>query len=411
MTRRLRIAQVAPPMEPVPPRGYGGTERVVAALVDELLARGHDVTTFASADSEVPGQLAPTVARALRADGFRGDSAPWFYATIRAVLDRATDFDVIHSHLEWASSILAVQSPVPVLSTFHGRLDLPWAATLLEGTPGLVAISRSQAATHPSVRWFGIVHNGLDLARAPLAVHRNDDLVFVGRIAQEKGILDAIEVARLTGRTLKVIAKRPVVAHEVEYFEEIFVPALRQAGSFVHDLGELSGQERDRIVGASHAMLMPGTWPEPFGLAVIEAMACGTPVLARRVGALPEILRDGIDGFFGDDVEHLAFLVDRVDELDREAIRTSVLDRFSAGRMVDAYEVLYRRAVDEATQAAAAGSQAATGAARRAPVAVGPGWEIPIAPPLPGLDDAGDAVPQIREGGGRTARIEPLRRG
>jgi glycosyltransferase involved in cell wall biosynthesis len=400
MTRRLRIAQVAPPVEPVPPRGYGGTERVVASLVDELLARGHEVTTFASADSAVPGHLVPTVARALRPDGFRGDSAPWFYATIRAVLDRATEFDVIHAHLEWANSILAVQSPVPVLSTFHGRLDLPWAATLLEGTPGLVAISRSQAATHPSVKWAGIVHNGLDLARTPLAVHRTDELVFVGRIAAEKGILDAIEVARLTGRTLKVIAKRPVVAHEVEYFEEIFVPALRQAGSFVHDLGELSGPERDRVVGASHAMLMPGTWPEPFGLAAIEAMACGTPVLARRVGALPEILRDGIDGFFGDDVEHLAFLVDRVEELDRAQIRASVIDRFSAGRMAEAYEVVYRRAIDEATMAGT----------RATPVAVGPGWEIPAPAPLPGLDAEDDALPQIGEVGGRTARIEPVPR-
>jgi glycosyltransferase involved in cell wall biosynthesis len=401
MTRRLRIAQVAPPMEPVPPRGYGGTERVVASLVDELLARGHEVTTFASADSAVPGHLVPTVARALRPDGFRGDSAPWFYATIRAVLDRATEFDVIHAHLEWANTILAVQSPVPVLSTFHGRLDLPWAAALLEGTPGLVAISRSQAATHPSVTWAGIVHNGLDLARAPLVVHRTDELVFVGRIAAEKGILDAIEVARLTGRTLKVIAKRPVVAHEVEYFEQVFVPAFRQAGSFVHDLGELSGPERDRVVGASHAMLMPGTWPEPFGLAAIEAMACGTPVLARRVGALPEILRDGIDGFFGDDVEHLAFLVDRVEELDRAQIRASVIDRFSAGRMADAYEVVYRRAIDDARKAEA----------RPTPVAVGPGWEVPASPTLPGLDVEDDALPQIGEVGGRTARIEPLPRG
>jgi glycosyltransferase involved in cell wall biosynthesis len=401
MTRRLRIAQVAPPMEPVPPRGYGGTERVVASLVDELLARGHEVTTFASADSAVPGRLVPTVARALRPDGFRGDSAPWFYATIRAVLDRAADFDVIHSHLEWASTTLAVQSPVPVLSTFHGRLDLPWAATLLEDTPGLVAISRSQAATHPNVQWAGIVHNGLELERAPVVEHRNDELVFVGRVAPEKGILDAIEVARLTGRTLKVIAKRPVVAPEVEYFESVFVPALREAGSLVQDLGELSGADRDRIVGASHAMLMPGTWPEPFGLAVIEALACGTPVLARRVGALPEILRDGLDGFFGDDVDHLAFLVDRVGELDREGIRASVVDRFSAGRMADGYEQLYRRVVDAA---AVVGAEA-----RRTPVAVGPGWEIPVPPPMPGLDAADDAFPEIGEGG-RTVRIEPLPR-
>jgi len=397
MTRRLRIAQVAPPSEPVPPHGYGGTERIVAALVDELLARGHDVTTFASGDSTVPGRLVPTVPRSLRSDGYRGDPSPWFYATIRAVLDRAAEFDVIHSHLEWASTVLAAQSRTPVLSTFHGRLDLPWAATLLEGTPGLIAISRSHAATHPTVRWAGIVHNGLDLARAPVPTHHNDELVFLGRIAPEKGILDAIEVARLTGRTLKVIAKRPVVSNEVEYFEQVFVPALRDAGTFVEDLGELGGQDRDRIVGTSHAMLMPGTWPEPFGLAAIESMACGTPVLARRVGALPEIMRDGIDGFFGDDVEHLAFLVDRVDTLDRDAIRASVIDRFSAKRMTDAYEELYERTIDDAA-----------GRTVRRAVAVGPGWEIPAQAPFPGLDD--EAPQPIREAANRTATIEPVPR-
>ena len=154
----------------------------------------------------------------------------------------------------------------------------------------------------------------------------------------------------------------------------------------MQDLGELSGPDRDRIVGASHAMLMPGTWPEPFGLAVIEALACGTPVLARRVGALPEILRDGVDGFFGDDVDHLAFLVDRVGELDRERIRASVVDP---------------KGVDGAALVAAD--------TRRAPVAVGPGWEIPAPAPLPGLDAGDAAFPEVG-GGPRTARIEPLPR-
>jgi glycosyltransferase involved in cell wall biosynthesis len=189
-----------------------------------------------------------------------------------------------------------------------------------------------------------------------------------------------------------------VVPHEVDYFEQVFVPALKAAGSFVEDLGELSGQDRDRIVGASHAMLMPGTWPEPFGLAAIESLACGTPVLARRVGALPEIMRDGIDGFFGDDVEHLAFLVDRVDTLDRDAIRASVIDRFSATRMTDAYEELYERAIAEAAETPVV----------RAPVSVGPGWEIPTPAPLPGLDD--EELQPRREAGMRTAKIEPLPR-
>ena len=351
MNRQLRIAQVAPPLEPVPPRGYGGTERIVGALVTELVTRGHDVTTFASGDSDVAGRLSPTVERALRPAGVRGDWAPWFYATIRQVLDRADEFDVIHAHLEWANPLLRAASPVPVLSTFHGRLDLPWAGRLLADLPGAIAISRSQAASHPSVRWAGIVHNGLALQDAPFRTDRDDALVFVGRVAPEKGIVEAIEVARLTGRPLRIIAKRPVLPAEIDYAEAAFEPALRSAGSLVEDLGELSGTERDAVVAESHALLMPGRWPEPFGLAAIEALACGTPVLTHRVGALPEIIRDGVDGFFGDDVEHLAFLAGRVDELDRAAIRASVLERFSAARMATRYEALYLAAVDDARAA------------------------------------------------------------
>jgi glycosyltransferase involved in cell wall biosynthesis len=351
MNRHLRIAQVAPPLEPVPPRGYGGTERIVHALTTELVDRGHALTTFASGDSETAGTLVPTVERALRPAGIGGDWAPWVYSTIRQVLDRAHDFDVIHAHLEWANPLLAAASPVPVLSTFHGRLDLPWATELLSGLPGAIAISRSQAASHPAVRWAGIVHNGLPLHGAPFSTERDDALVFVGRVAPEKGIVEAIEVARLTGRPLRIVAKRPVLQAEIEYFDAAFAPALRSAGSLVEDLGELDGAERDAIVARSHALLMPGRWPEPFGLAAIEALACGTPVLTHRVGALPEIIRDGVDGFFGDDVEHLAFLAGRVGELDRAAIRASVLERFSATRMATRYEALYMAAAGDAMTA------------------------------------------------------------
>jgi glycosyltransferase involved in cell wall biosynthesis len=395
MNRPLRIAQVAPPLEPVPPRGYGGTERIVAALVDELTRRGHEVTTFASGDSTVAGRRVATVDRALRPAGVRGDWAPWFYSTIRTVLDRVDDFDVIHSHLEWASPVLALASRVPVVSTFHGRLDLPWAARLLQDLPGAVAISGSQAATHPEVRWAAMIHNGLPLAGAPFHVERDDALVFVGRIAPEKGIIDAIEVARQTGRPLRVIAKRPVVSAEVEYFENVFLPAVRGSGSLVEDLGELSGPERDDVVAASHALIMPGTWPEPFGLAAIEALACGTPVLTRRVGALPEIVRDGIDGFFGDDVDHLAFLVDRVAGLDRSAIRASVLERFSAERMTDDYEALYRRTVAGVEERAPV----------RVPIAVGPGRTTSFEDrPDAAIDE--DGMPPLRDMGRRAARIE-----
>ncbi len=193
MSQPLRIAQVVPPMERVPPRAYGGTERVVVELVRELDRRGHDVTTFASGDSDVPGRLIATVPEALRPKGYDGDPSPYFYLTIHDVLDRIGEFDLIHSHLEWASFLLARVAPIPVVSTFHGRLDLPWADETFRDPPaGLVAISANQAATHPNVPWAGIVHNGLTLAGAPFDRRRGDGLCFVGRMAPEKGIVEAI---------------------------------------------------------------------------------------------------------------------------------------------------------------------------------------------------------------------------
>ena len=348
MTRRLRIAQVAPPMERVPPLAYGGTERIVHGLVVELDRRGHDVTTFASGDSDVPGRLIATVPEALRPAGYVGDPLPWFHLTMREVVDRAAEFDLIHSHLEWANLILARVSPIPVVSTFHGRLDLPWADALLRDPPrGLVAISRNQAGTHPDVPWEAVVHNGLHLEDAPFERRRGDGLCFVGRVAPEKGIVEAIEIAKLSARPLRIAAKIAPGGNERAYYDNVFKPALDAAGSDVEFLGELSQADRDRLFAESYASLMPGSWPEPFGLGAIEAMATGTPVIARRIGALPEIIRDGIDGYFGDDVTAMAFKVDRVADLDRMAIRTSVLERFSAERMTDSYEGVYRRVLSD----------------------------------------------------------------
>lgn len=354
MNRRLRVAQVAPPMERVPPRAYGGTERVVFELVRELDRRGHEVTTFASGDSAVPGRHIVTVPEALRPAGYRGDAGPYFYLTMRAVLDRAHEFDIIHSHLEWASLLLAEISPVPVVSTFHGRLDVPWAnESLRNPPPGLVAISQNHASTHPSLPWAGIVYNGLTLDDAPFERRRGDGLCFVGRMAPEKGIVEAIEIARILGRPLRIAAKSGPMPVERDYFRDVFTPAIEAAGSLVEYLGELEGADRDTLFAESYASLMPGSWPEPFGLAAIEALACGTPVIARRVGALPEIIRDGVDGFLGDDVDELASKVGRVDDLDRAVIRASVLERFSAGRMTDGYEAIYREMLGAARRSRA----------------------------------------------------------
>jgi glycosyltransferase involved in cell wall biosynthesis len=339
----LRIAQVAPPFERVPPHAYGGTERVVWELARELDRRGHEVTTFASGDSDVPGRLVPTVPDALRPTGFGGDGGPYMLATLQALLDRASEFDLIHSHLEWWSLLVARVSPVPVVSTFHTRLDMPWAKSVLERPPaGLVAISHSQASAHPDVPWT-IIHNGLSLDHPPLERRRGEDLCFVGRVDPEKGIVEAIEIAQRSGRRLRIAAKTGTRPHQRDYHDNVFQPALEAAGAGIEFLGEIGSMERDELFSESYATLMPGSWPEPFGLVAIESLACGTPVLARRVGALPEIVRDGIDGFFGDDVDQMVFQLDRLGGLDREAMRSSVIERFSAARMTDDYEALYDR--------------------------------------------------------------------
>ena len=344
--RPLRIAQVAPPIERVPPSAYGGTERIVHELTTKLVEAGHDVTVFASGDSDVPCRLVPTVNGALRPQGV-SDFKRWFESTIDMVRARMGEFDVVHSHLESWSIPLAKSATVPVVSTFHGRLDLPWTTHAFDSPPdGLVAISRSQASAHPTLPWT-IIHNGLTLDRAPFVQRPSDALCFVGRVDPEKGIVDAMEIAQRTGRRLRIAAKVGTLRHQVDYYENVFKPALRKAGRNIEYLGEIAPHDRDLLFADSAATLMPGAWPEPFGLVCIESLACGTPVLARRVGGLPEIIREGVDGFFSDDVTAFAFNLEKVSKLDRAAIRSRVIDRFSARRMADRYQELYARMVDE----------------------------------------------------------------
>jgi glycosyltransferase involved in cell wall biosynthesis len=352
---RLRIAQVAPPLEAVPPPGYGGTERVIDELVRELVGRGHELTVFASGDSTTAGRLVPTVERALRPAGRAAEDGPYLLATIDAVLRRAAEFDVIHAHLDFAGVLLARISPTPVVATFHGRLDRPWASRFLADPPAtLCALSVAHASAHPDVPWT-IVPDGLTLAGAPFGGQPGDALCFVGRMSPEKGAVDAIALARRTGRRLRVATKEPTIPLERDYYENVFLPATRTAD--VEYLGELGRVDRDLLFAESHASLMPGDWPEPFGLVAIESLATGTPVVARRAGGIPEIVRDGIDGIVDDSIEALARRFDEVAPLDRAAIREAVLERFSANRMADAYEAVYARAIGRAGRRAPVGLQ------------------------------------------------------
>ena len=234
MTRPLRIAQVAPPLERVPPRAYGGTERIVYELVVELDRRGHDVTTFASGDSEVPGRHVVDRPRGAAADRVQRRLARrTFYLTMRSVLDRAHEFDLIHSHLEWASLLLARVSPMPVVSTFHGRLDLPWATETFADPPRRSGRDQRQPGVDPPDGAVdGVVHNGLTLDDAPFERRRSDALCFVGRVAPEKGIVEAIEIAQATGRPLRIAAKAGPTATERDYYDD-GLPAGARGGRLV----------------------------------------------------------------------------------------------------------------------------------------------------------------------------------
>jgi glycosyltransferase involved in cell wall biosynthesis len=342
---RLRIAQVAPPYERVPPPAYGGTERIVDELARELVRRGHEVTLFASGDSESPGGLVPTVPHALRNSGPETDATAGFVHTLELVLEHESRFDVIHSHVEFWSLALARAARKPVVATFHGRLDAPYAADALrDQRSALVALSRAHAAQCPGFAWT-VVYNGLSLDRMPFGSTPGDDLCFVGRIAPEKGVLDAIEIARISGRRLRIAAKEPFLEHEKQYYAEVFAPARGRAD--IEEVGELRGAERDALMAASYATLMPSDWPEPFGLTAIESLACGTPVIARPVGALPELIRHGRDGFLAADAATMAAGLPGVAGLDRAGIRRDVIEHFSASRMADGYERIYRLVLAE----------------------------------------------------------------
>src|SRR3954447_25010874 len=342
-----RIGLVAPPMVRIPPLRYAGTERVVAALGDELHRRGHDVTLIGPGDSEVPYKIIPTVAQALWLAGFRGDPASYFRDTVEIVRAHRDEFDVVHSHLEEWLLPLAARPGVPILTTFHGRLDVDPVGHEIEHNPlaPLVAISASQRRWYPAARWIATVPHGMAFENTPVVMEPDARLALVGRATHEKGIAEAIAVAQRTGRPL-VIAAKAYAADEIAFVEEIIRPAV--TSGVAEFLGEITSDERDELLRCSAATLMLGAWPEPFGLVAIESLALGTPVIARRAGALPEIVEHGVDGFLVDDITEAVFAVQRLPALDRQVIAQRARDRFSAERMTDRYEDAYVRVVGEA---------------------------------------------------------------
>jgi glycosyltransferase involved in cell wall biosynthesis len=339
--RPLRIALLAGPMVPVPPVAYGGTERVVAALATELRKRGHDVTVFASGDSTVDAPVRPVAERALWRIGYRGDVSAHMLRAVARCWAEADQFDIVHAHVESFGFPFARHAPVPVVTTLHGRLDVAGMPELLDEFRDipLVAISHSQKRWAPEANWVGIVPNGLPLDHMPTSREVEDHLLFVGRIAPEKGVAEAIELARRVGLPLKMAAKVHDPSEE-EHFELVVTPAVAAGG--VEFLGELPPSARDPLYATARATLMLGAWPEPFGLVAIESLATGTPVIARRAGALPEIIEHGTDGYLVDDLSEAEQAFRMLDRLDRGLIRRRAIERFSAGRMADGYLAVYR---------------------------------------------------------------------
>jgi glycosyltransferase involved in cell wall biosynthesis len=343
-TDRLRIALVSPPMLPVPPPTYAGTERVVAALAEELHHRGHQVTLFAPGDSQVSCELVPTLPRSLWSEDYRGDVSSFINIGLAKVWAEHERFDVIHSHVETLGFLFARFCPTPVLTTLHGRLDA-WGIPELIGEFAdipLVAISESQRRWAEEANWVATIRHGLPLESMPFSDKAGDYLGFVGRITPEKGIADCIELARRTKLPLKMAAK-VYDEHEKEHFAEVVQPAIDEG--IVEFLGELGQLERDPLYAGALATVMLGAWPEPFGLVAIESLATGTPVIARRAGALTETIEHGVDGFLVDDLIEAELAVGRVGELDRTEIRRRALERFSPGRMADEYETAYERVI------------------------------------------------------------------
>ena len=336
----LKIAQVAPLMESVPPRFYGGTERVVSYLTEELVRQGHEVTLFASGDSSTRAQLRPMTARALRLDPQCGDPLACHILALAQVAKAASAFDIVHFHLDHLHYPLCRALHLPNVTTLHGRLDLVGLPALYReyADMPLVSISDHQRTPLPHANWRATVYHGLpqQLYRYH-AVHRGY-LAFVGRISPEKGIEQAIAIARGFGMPLRVAAK--VDKADRSYYEERVKPLLRGGG--VEYVGEITEREKDDFLGEAYAVLCPVNWPEPFGLVQIEAMACGTPVVAFRRGAIPEVMRDGETGFVTEDTSQAVEALARVAALNRRRCREIFDEHYTAARMARDYVAVYR---------------------------------------------------------------------
>lgn len=347
----MRIAQVAPLYESVPPRLYGGTERVVSYLTEELVQMGHDVTLFASGDSKTLARLVPCCPSALRLNKDCIDPLAHHMLMLDRVMREADEFDIIHFHCDYLHYPLSRQRKVRNITTLHGRLDLPDLAPLYrEFTEmNVVSISNAQRVPLPWVNWQGTVYHGLPEDLFHLYPKPGEYLAFLGRICPDKGIEAGIEIARRTGMELRIAAK--VDRSDERYFEQVVKPMLDHP--LVHFIGEISQREKGEFLGHALALLAPVNWPEPFGISIIEAIACGTPVIAFPRGSVPEIVNQSKSGFVVRNVEEAVAAVKKVHRMSRKTCRKIFERRFTASRMAKDYVEIYKRLLGGKSDASA----------------------------------------------------------
>jgi glycosyltransferase involved in cell wall biosynthesis len=343
----MRIAQVAPLTEAVPPKLYGGTERVVHWLTEELVTLGHDVTLFASGDSQTSAKLDATWPRALRLDGAVRDPYALHMVMLERVRQKCDDeeFDFIHFHLDYFPWSVFYRQPTPFVTTLHGRLDLPEHQPVFStfSKVPVISISNAQRRPVPQANWERTVYHGMPENLLTPQTSKHDYLAVLGRIAPEKGVDRAIKIAMRCGIPLKIAAK--VDRADQDYYDQLISPLIT-GNPLVEYIGEISDNEKSEFLSGAMGLLLPIDWPEPFGLVMIESMACGTPVIAYNRGSVPEIIEDGLTGFIVEDEISAVGAVKRLTQLSRTAIRKRFEERFTARRMALDYVAAYRKLMD-----------------------------------------------------------------
>jgi glycosyltransferase involved in cell wall biosynthesis len=340
----LRIAQVAPLTEPVPPKLYGGTERVVSWLTEELVRQGHEVTLFASGDSQTEAELVTVCKQGLRLDPTCKDPFARHVMLITEVSKRGRQFDIIHSHLDYFLFPYLRHMSVRSVHTLHGRLDIPDLKPLYEeySDMPLVSISNHQRKPIERANWAATVYHGLPEDMYSFTPNPSDYLLFLGRICPDKRPDRAIEIAKRAGMKLVIAAKVDPV--DRKYYENEIKPLIDP--KFVDYIGEVDDSQKNELLGNAKALIFPIDWPEPFGLVMIEAMACGTPIVAFDCGSVSEIIEDGVNGFKVNTVEEAVRALENIELIDRQTCRNTFNEKYTSRRMAESYVELYMQILD-----------------------------------------------------------------